>query len=64
MPGLSPAHFAEWLAVLERTVDSRHAGPAAERMKAMGNRIAFSMQRRLGLQPCALLVRANVRERP
>jgi hemoglobin len=52
MPGLSPAHFAEWLALLGRTVDSRHAGPAAERTKAMAERIAYSMQRRLGLQPC------------
>jgi hemoglobin len=53
MPGLTPAHFARWLAALERTVEARHAGPNAERMLAMAHRIAYSMQLRLGLQPCA-----------
>ncbi len=53
MPGLTPDHFARWLATLERTVDARHAGPGAERMKAVGHRIAHSMQLRLGLRPRA-----------
>jgi hemoglobin len=51
MPGLTAAHFARWLATLERTVDARHAGPAAERMKELGHRVAFSMQLRLGIAP-------------
>lgn len=51
MPGLTGEHFARWLAVLERTVDARFAGPAAERMKALGHRIAYSMQVRLGITP-------------
>ena len=51
MPGLTGEHFARWLAVLERTVDARFAGPVAERMKAMGHRIAYSMQVRLGITP-------------
>lgn len=49
MPGLTSEHFARWLAVLEATVDARFAGPAAERMKALGHRIAHSMQLRLGI---------------
>ena len=53
MPGLAPEHFARWLAALERTVDDAHAGPSAERMKALGHRIAWSMQLRLGLTPLA-----------
>jgi hemoglobin len=51
MPGLQPAHFDRWLAALETVVDARHAGPAAERMKALGHRVAYSMQLRLGLAP-------------
>lgn len=51
MPGLTGEHFARWLAVLERTVDARFAGPAVERMKALGHRIAYSMQVRLGITP-------------
>ena len=51
MPGLTGEHFARWLAVLERTVDARFAGPSAERMKALGHRIAYSMQVRLGITP-------------
>ena len=51
MPGLTGEHFARWLAVLERTVDARFAGPVAERMKALGHRIAYSMQVRLGITP-------------
>ena len=51
MPGLTAAHFGRWLATLERVVDARHAGPAAERMKALGHRVAYSMQLRLGIPP-------------
>lgn len=51
MPGLTAEHFARWLATLERTVDARHAGPNAEMMKALGHRIAYSMQLRLGIAP-------------
>jgi hemoglobin len=51
MPGLTGDHFARWLATLERTVDARHAGPVAEQMKAVGHRIAYSMQLRLGITP-------------
>ena len=51
MPGLAREHFVRWLATLEATVDARHAGPAAERMKDLGHRVAFSMQLRLGIAP-------------
>lgn len=53
MPGLAAAHFARWLAVLEATVDARHAGPAAEELKDAGHRIAYAMQLRLGIAPAA-----------
>ena len=49
LPGLGAPHFARWLAVLEATVDARHAGPAAEAMKAAGHRIARAMYLRLGV---------------
>ena len=51
MPGLTADHFGRWLDTLERTVDLAFAGPHAERMKAMGHRIAYSMQLRLGIVP-------------
>ena len=51
LPGLTPAHFDRWLAALERAVDGRHAGPYAEQMKAAAQRIAYSMQLRLGMPP-------------
>ncbi|HET7458645.1 MAG TPA: hypothetical protein VFJ74_13445, partial [Gemmatimonadaceae bacterium] len=51
MPGLGPDHFARWVATLERVVDERFAGDSAERMKALGHRIAYSMQLRLGIAP-------------
>ncbi len=51
MPGLTAAHFARWVATLERTVDARVAGPKADLMKALGHRIAYSMQVRLGIPP-------------
>jgi len=53
MPGLTADHFARWVGVLEATVDARFAGDAAERMKALGHRIAYSMQLRLGIEPFA-----------
>ena len=52
-PGLTPEHFAHWLATLEQTVDDAHSGINAERMKALAHRIAWSMQLRLGLTPLA-----------
>ena len=59
MPGLTAAHFARWVATLEATVDARHAGPAAERMKDLAHRIAYSMQLRLGITPFASYDRAS-----
>lgn len=54
LPGLTAAHFARWLAVLAATVDARHAGPSAEAMKAVGHRIAYALQLRLGITPGAV----------
>ena len=51
MPGLTAEHFVHWLATLERTVDASHVGPNAEMMKALGHRVAYSMQLRLGITP-------------
>lgn len=51
MPGLTPEHFAHWLATLEQTIDQHWQGPIAERMKDLGHRVAYSMQLRLGLTP-------------
>jgi hemoglobin len=53
MPGLTADHFAHWLATLERTIDASYSGTAAERMKALGHRVAYSMQVRLGISPFA-----------
>ena len=53
MPGLTGAHFARWVATLEATVDARHAGAEAERMKDLAHRVAYSMQLRLGIEPFA-----------
>jgi hemoglobin len=53
MPGLTAEHFGRWLDALERTVDARHQGEGAVRMKALGHRIAYSMQLRLGIAPTA-----------
>jgi len=57
MPGLTGEHFAHWLRVLEETVDARFAGDAAEKMKSLGHRVAYSMQLRLGIEPVAALRR-------
>lgn len=51
MPGLTAAHFGRWLATLEATVDTLHAGPNAELMKNLAHRVAYSMQLRLGIPP-------------
>ena len=53
MPGLTADHFARWVAALEATIDARHAGPVAARMKDLAHRIAYSMQLRLGITPFA-----------
>ncbi|HEX6059578.1 MAG TPA: group III truncated hemoglobin [Gemmatimonadaceae bacterium] len=53
MPGLSAPHFARWVETMERTIDAHAAGPAAEHMKALAHRIAYSMQLRLGIEPFA-----------
>jgi hemoglobin len=53
MPGLTSDHFGRWLATLEHTVDEAHSGENAERMKALGHRVAYSMQLRLGIAPFA-----------
>jgi hemoglobin len=53
MPGLGAAHFARWVATMERTIDAHGAGASAERMKALAHRIAYSMQLRLGIMPFA-----------
>jgi hemoglobin len=53
MPGLTGEHFVRWLAALEATVNARHSGPAAEQMKVLGHRVAYSMQLRLGIVPFA-----------
>jgi hemoglobin len=53
MPGLTAAHFARWLEVMESTVDAHGAGPFAERMKELAHRIAISMQLRLRIGPLA-----------
>lgn len=57
---LTPAHFAQWLALWTSTVDDRHAGPKAELAKLQGRRIAGAMSRRLTRhgRPC------SSRERP
>jgi hemoglobin len=53
MPGLTAEHFAHWLATLEQVVDASFAGPVADDMKALGHRVAWSMQLRLGISPFA-----------
>lgn len=60
MPGLTSDHFGRWLTTLVETVDESHAGESAERMKALGHRIAYSMQLRLGIAPFAAY-RADLR---
>ncbi len=53
LPGLTAEHFRRWMASLESTIDARHAGVNAQRMKALGHRVALSMQVRLGIAPYA-----------
>ncbi|MFI8321182.1 group III truncated hemoglobin [Streptomyces sp. NPDC085529] len=45
---LTPAHFGRWVQLWRATVDGLHRGPLADRAKAMGERIAVSMMKRLG----------------
>ncbi|WP_405496639.1 group III truncated hemoglobin [Nocardia sp. NBC_00511] len=40
-------HFGRWVQLWRAAVDGRYAGPNAERAKAVGERIAISMFRRL-----------------
>ncbi|CAN5906771.1 hypothetical protein BH11GEM1_BH11GEM1_28250 [soil metagenome] len=67
MPGLTGDHFRRWLTVLECVLDARYSGPAAQLMKDLGHRIAYSMQLRLGILPFAPLreipIDLNVRRR-
>jgi hemoglobin len=49
MPGLTAAHFTRWVAMLEQTINERFEGSTAERMKDYAQRIATSMQLRLGI---------------
>lgn len=44
---LSGRHFVRWLTVWTDTVDEMFQGPAAERAKIQGTRIAWAMHRRL-----------------
>lgn len=44
---LTPAHFAQWLALWEAAVDNRHSGPKAELAKLQAGRIAGAMSRRI-----------------
>jgi len=53
MPELTAERFARWVETLEHTVDADFAGPAAERMKSLAHRIAYSMQLRLRIVPFA-----------
>ena len=55
MPGLTAEHFASWVATLEHTLDARFAGENVERMKDLAQRIAHSMQLRLGVMPSTAL---------
>lgn len=40
-------HFIRWLTIWNDTVDAMYQGPAAERAKVQGARIAWAMHRRL-----------------
>lgn len=44
---LDSQHFARWLELWSTAVDSRFAGPVADRAKVQAGRIAGSLQRRL-----------------
>ncbi|WP_282695155.1 group III truncated hemoglobin [Streptomyces sp. CC208A] len=45
---LAAAHFGRWVQLWQATVDGLHRGPVADRAKAMGERIAVAMLKRLG----------------
>jgi hemoglobin len=53
MPGLTANQFVRWLAALDAAVRASHAGPTADRMVDLAQRIAYSMQLRLGIAPAA-----------
>jgi hemoglobin len=44
---LDARHFARWLSLWNSTVDAMYTGPAAERAKLQGARVATAMLRRL-----------------
>ncbi|MEV0257787.1 hemoglobin [Streptomyces sp. NPDC050732] len=45
---LTAAHFGRWVQLWHASVDGLHRGPAAERAKEQGERIALALLRRLG----------------
>jgi len=45
--GLTPAHFARWLALWTAVIDARHAGPKADLAKLQARRMASAMSRRI-----------------
>ncbi|OBH21679.1 MULTISPECIES: group III truncated hemoglobin [unclassified Mycobacterium] len=56
---LSNRHFLRWLSIWHTTVDDMYRGPAADRAKVQGARIAWAMHRRLtGLDAPELLATA------
>lgn len=57
--GLTPAHFARWLALWCDTVDDRHAGPKAELAKVQAHRMAGAMSRRITATVAAVPERAR-----
>lgn len=44
---LQTAHYARWLGLFEATLAERHAGPVAERARALARRVARNMRRNL-----------------
>lgn len=51
MPGLAAEHFQRWLGILQTTIDARFEGPKAREMMDVAQRVAYSMQVRLGIAP-------------
>ncbi|MFH8606218.1 group III truncated hemoglobin [Streptomyces sp. NPDC018029] len=45
---LTAEHFGRWVQLWHASVDGLHRGPAADRAKAQGERIALALLRRLG----------------
>ena len=46
---LAPAHFARWLELFERTLDTHFIGPTAEMARQRARNIAAVMQARMGI---------------